>query len=307
MPRCTNCKQQNPLLCEGCIREESIKVAGVIATVEPRLAIRDLVCEKKMDIMKLSGLLGELEMKVNCKLDHLKSRKEKLLLNQGVLDATAKRLAQKQQVLSVGEYLKNSESWDGKLPMLHPYRKLKSAVTSLQDERRSKCETFMSFFPATESLDLPSEDLTREVTFTFAAQILVAWSTYLDITLPFPIAIGSQSSSDLLQSDDTTPPIPRLLHPSLRRVALLDPRGGNRQSISLANKLFSEDLESLALMWGATRGGGDLMEFFARLVNAPVFGHPLALPTIRVQNSPDLKDERITLEDGNEWFILNNQ
>ena len=266
-----------------------------------------LIAKKRSEITSMTTVLGELEMKVNCKQDLIRSRKEKLLANQVIMDGTAKRLAQKQQLLSVGEYLKSSDSWDSKLPMLHPYRKLKSAVISLQDERRSKCQSFLSFFPATETLDLPSEDLVREVTFTFATQILVAWSNYLDISLPFPIALGSQSSSELLPPEEANPHIPRLLHPTLRRIALLDPRGGNRQAVSLANKLFSENLESLALMWGATRGGGDLLEFFGRLAAAPVFGHPLALPTVRVQNSTDLRDERILIDEASEWFILSNQ
>ena len=67
-----------------------------------------VIAKKRSEITAMTTVLGELEMKVNCKLDLIRSRKDKLLANQVIMDGTAKRLAQKQQLLSVGEYLKSS-------------------------------------------------------------------------------------------------------------------------------------------------------------------------------------------------------
>jgi len=254
----------------------------------------------------LTESTSSLDHLVSSRSADLQRRNSKLAANLAVVESCAKKLAQRQQQVSVSDYLQNPEIWDTQLSMLHPLRRLRSAVTSLQQKRKDKCRLFLSFFPESESLELPTEELTREVSFTFATHILVIWSSLLDVALPFPIALGSQSTSAALPNEEAF--LPRLLHPALRRVVLLDPRGGNRFGVSLANKLFSENLEAFAMMWGATRGGGDLLEYFARLLNAPVFGHPLALPRIRLQPPSEFKDERISVDHpghGSEWTLLN--
>ena len=274
-----------------------------ILTLE--LALLDQRQRLRAELFRRQNKVQEITERVEKKEHELNKLKSKYYAKQAQLEQYIKRQQQKPRNVNISDAMNPStDATLATLPLLHPFRQLLSVAQAVTEERKLKINQILDIFNSnpTQTESYPSVPINP-----YTTQILILISECMNIPLPFPIAFGSMTSSPLLAiSDDAlvsgTYPSPRVLHPSQKRLAILE-----SLKSSLANKLLIEDVVFVAAVFGVAFASSiDNFTVLTALISAtraPQFGNPFASPALRAA-AFESKDEKIT--DNHEWTVLDS-
>lgn len=242
-----------------------------------------------------------------------------------VLKSREKKFATRMEPSSLAfeKYLRDPGRFDRALSSMHPFRKLRSVAQSLAEERKAACKKLLSMLRFRQitmdgGTQLVPELSDDPVVVSMTVFLLIALSRVLDIWLPFPVVLGTLSSSPCLHSPysvyetGSVAAYPRILH-SYKRVIL--PVTGDATLTCYA--LFLEDLKYLA--WtvdqGVLPGILDPLQMINQIISSPNLGREIANPLQRsFPSSPSLSSSyspsyrRSVIEqsvtEGGEWTLL---
>lgn len=202
-----------------------------------RDGIRDMLeklsLERNLQISQIQtqNEIRQVSTRVSALRDKLRTEESQLVIRRARLEEdrsvfeTRKRKMINRDMLSYEEYQRDFLKYDKRLNALHPYRRLRSISRSLCDERRQLCLKLFSMFNfrsvsiSTSSLEIEllgdfldpdSGDKDQmPLLIQFIVPLLISIASVLDVSLPFPLAIGSCLSSPCL---DICPPVPVIVH-----------------------------------------------------------------------------------------------
>ena len=261
--------------------------------------LRLVILEREQNVKRLELRLSELERGAL-------SRKLKIAERSQQIDSVNRRLSQRSECLNT--FLAKPD--ESSLPLLHPFRKLQSVARALHEERRLRCSEVFTLFPAADSLlELNTEELVKEVLLGFSVHILIIIAKIIDIPLPFPIGLGSLTSSKAIGSDSRCLEIgsfipPRVVHLNLKRMAVFESKQKSKFIYLLA-----ENIHFIFNYFGTMVRPHQRLDIFSMLLLAignDRFGDPLAKILLRNVMDVELKDERIETEqkDTSDWTLL---
>lgn len=289
-----NCANRAANVCSGCIRaaaepvlQEQQKVTRALRLLSDRERLKSEIARKQKAVTLLESEIDQKECHVN-------KMKTFLYKKHSQLDTAIKRQLQKPKILEMTA----SDISVANLPLLHPFRQLLSVAKAISDERKTKLEDILHIFPS---------DCTEPTAInTYTAQILVLISEITCVPLPFPVAFGSMASSPILTIPEAalvsgTYPAPRLLHPSQKRLAILE------KHQPLAQKLIIDDVVFLAAVFGVAFATAidnfTVLTALSSAIRACQFGNPLSQPSM--PRTPfESGDDKIT--DNHGWTLLDS-
>jgi hypothetical protein len=289
-----------PNLCTNYVSEATSVRAAVAPLLQEQQTLARtirLLSERerlKSGIARNEKAVKSLEAEVEQKEANVNKIKTALYKKQSQLETALKRQMHKPNIIQT-----MTDVSVAKLPLLHQFRQLLSVAQAISEERKIKTEELVKIFP--------SDSTEPTALNTYTAQILVLISEIACVPLPFPVAFGSMASSPLLAIPAAalvsgTYPEPRLLHPSQRRLAILE-----GPQTPLAQRLIVDDVVFVAAVFGVAFATAidnfTVLTALNSAIRAGHFGNPFSPTSMRIAPFESGDDK---IADNHEWTVLDS-